>query len=331
MDARLAAQAKRALNACGGVDPARGNMILPWPPKGFLLPMYLPAGQTVTFSREITGEAPWELRAISSDRGMATPSGASQTVGVRLQIQLPNGRYLIGGNGADVSQFGWIGSWRHLIDPPVECEPGSKIQVTLSDTGGAPLATNLLFEGNYRYALDGQPPKGRTLSALQIPRVQGVVNENILAPCWMAGYPQPGPNEDYFVYSSPATVSTASYFLGAGYPVGTPLALPSSSATLKIPIDTGLDFVCRRIVVSLEADSTATAGVVLGRLRLGTGYALCDNFIDLARYLNGVEFPKGWTIRGGDSVYVDVALVDAAGTGNYYVQIFLEGYKRRLG
>jgi len=327
MDPSLLKQADTALTACGARPPIAGDLWLPWPVKSFLVPMTVASGQVAAFPLEITGETPFELRSISSDLGMAVTSGSAQTLGVRLQIQLPSGRYLFGNNGIDVSQFAWIGSFAFAVDPPEECQPGEKIQVTLTDFGGAPLSLNLLFEGCYKYFFSGSV-KGNPQSALQIPRYQGILNENILAPCWVAGYgidTPPGFRDDYYVYSSP-TIPDAT----TGVPQGVTLALPGPSATtIKIPIDQTNEFFCRRILFDLEADSTVTAGIVLGRLRTGDGFSLNDNFIDLAHYLNGVEFPKPWKIRGGDSVFVDLSLADATGTGNMYMQVHLEGYKRQ--
>ena len=248
-----------------------------------------------------------------------------------MQVQLPSGRYLFGGNGIDISQLAWIGSWRYVQDPAIECEPGDKLQITLADyrVAGSPLfAVNLVFEGNYKYYLKGAAPKNVPVSALSIPRYQGILNENILAPCWAAGYGPATPagyRDDYYVYSSPSTVDP-----NTGQRTGTPIPLAGPTAvTVKIPIDSEADFIVRRLVFDLQADSTVTAGSVLGRLRTGDGYSLNDNFIDLTRYLNGVEFRKPWWIRGGDAVFTDLALADATGTGNMYMMVHLEGAKRK--
>ena len=225
-----------------------------------------------------------------------------------------------------MGQFAWIGSWRYNMDPDLPCEPGSKIQVTLSDTNTGGLAAafpvNLLFEGAYLHYLRGQRSDQNLTSAL--PRYQGIVNENILAPCWMSGegpHTPDGFTDERFTYSSidPGTDDGLTAVAIAG----------PTNATLKISIDAGFDFQCRRILVDVTRDAGATAGLFLGRLRTGSGYALCDSFFDLARYINGAEFPHDWTIRGEDAVYVDLNLVDTAGTGNFYIQVHLEGVRRR--
>ncbi len=98
---------------------------------------------------------------------------------------------------------------------------------------------------------------------------------------------------------------------------------------MKIPVDNGIDFVCRRLLLDVEADGTVSAGSFLSRFRTGDGYALSDDYLDYARLINAAEYAHDWTIRGGDEVLIDVALVDSVGTGNMYLQVHLEGDKRR--
>jgi hypothetical protein len=264
--------------------------------------------------REIPGDTVWQLRAISSDQGM------NSVQNIRVQIQFPNGRYLFGENGIDSGQFAWIGSYRFLAD--MDFEPGNKLKVTLTDTTtggyGSAQAVNLVFEGTYLYFLKGgelaaDPAK----LASQLPRYRGDLNENILAPCWMTGAEPPVPDgydqHDRFTYSSSVLTFT----------IGT-----HSNGQLVIPIDNGYDFFCRRILADVTYNGP-TGGVVLGRLRTGTGYSLNDDFIDLATYLNGAEWPKDWKIRGRDEVVVDLQLADVVGVGTITFQLHLGGVRRR--
>ncbi len=311
MNLELLQQADRVLNKCGR-PVVSGAVAVPLY-RGFLMPMVLQPGQSTVFTKEITGEVSWMLRAISSSVG-----ASSAATGVRIQIQLPNGRFLIGQNGQDVGQFAWIGSWRYNMDTGIECEPGAKIQVTLTDTIGLtdPFVCNLLFEGDFSFYLKGLG-FGDNALASSLPRYQGIVNENILAPCWMGGYGPETPDgyrDERFTYSS--LINTV------------PIAGPTNT-TLKISIDAGFDFLCRRILVDVTRDAGASAGAFVGRLRTGSGYALCDSFFDLARYIGGAEMPHDWKIRGEDAVYVDANLVDGAGTTNFYLQVHLEGVRRR--
>jgi hypothetical protein len=317
MDFTLINQAHRVLTACGARPVVRDNAVAVPIQKKFLMPMTLPQNQALNFIKEITGDTIWAMRAISSDGPML--GLFTGIVGVRCQIQLPSGRFLFGGNGIDVGQFSGAGSYRYLVQPEEDCEPGSTIQVTLSDYVGlqAPIVVNMVFEGSYKFYLRGGQLVKPGPSANSIPRYQRTPNQNILAPCWMGGYgpstPQ-GYEDSVFTYSSPTIV--------------VPLAGPIT-ATLKIPIDPPYDFICRRLLFDVTADSTVATGIFLGRVRSGTGYALNDQFIDIARYLNGLEWPKGWRVRGGDAIFVDLALADATGSGSMYIQCHFEGARRR--
>jgi hypothetical protein len=283
--------------------------------------MILESGQTTVFMREIPGDTIWQLRAISSDQGM------NSIKNIRVQVQFPNGRYLFGGNGQDIGQFAWVGSYRFLVDPSMDFEPGGKLKVTLSDTTpggfGTPQAVNLVFEGAYLYFLKGgQLAADSQKLASQLPRYQGDVNENILAPSWMTGAEPPIPSgydqHDQFTYSS----------LVQTLVIGT-----NENGELVIPIDEGYDFYCRRILTDVQfagaGQAPPPAGVVLARLRTGTGYSFNDDFIDLATYLCGAEWPKDWKIRGRDEVIADLQLADVVGAGSITYQIHLEGVRRR--
>ncbi len=320
-------QAQATLSKCGAPMLPGGVLAVPIF-RGFLMPMVLEPGGAVTFQKEITGRVPWELRAISCDRASASLSG------IRIQIQLPNGRFLFGNNGIDAGQFAWVGSWRWLQDPGLRCEPGSKIQVTLTDTtsGGLGAATpvNLLFEGSYMHFVKGgtAPAPGSLASAL--PRYQGIVNENILAPAWMSGeglVTPDGYEDKYFVYSTqtPEDQPAATTWTVTGGAVTT----PPNPLPFQIQIEqTYKYFFVRRMLFDVQVTDSASA-IVLGKLRTGAGYVLNDNYIDLARYLGGSEYAGQWKIKGGDSVFIDAALADVAGTGTVTFQVHLEGWTRR--
>lgn len=310
MDTELISAADVVLSKCG--RPSLGGAAAVPFYRGLLLPMVLQPGATTTFIKEVRGETTWALRDIQSSVG-----SDNAATGVRLQIQLPNGRYLFGGrNGIDVGQFAWIGSWRHLQDPELDCEPGSKIRVTLSDTGSlaAVFPVTLLFGGCYKYYLRGGAAGPDLASGLA--RYQGIVNENILAPCYIAGVgpaTPAGSQDELFTYSS----DTATLTIGGGL-----------TATLKIAVDSSSDFLVRRLLFDVQASAGVTAGSFLGRVRAGSGYALCDSYFDLARYIGGAEAPAGWLVRAGDEVYIDLALVDTAGAGTLSMTVHLEGERR---
>jgi hypothetical protein len=314
------------LNKCGRPQLPGGVSAVPLT-RGFVLPMVLQPGGAVTYTKEITGGSPWVLRAISSDKASAS------LMGIRCQIQLPNGRFLFGGNGVDIGQFAWIGSWKWLQDPELRCESGGKLQVTLTDTtsGGLAAATpvNLLFEGADLMFMRG----GRQISppaplASSLPRYQGVVNENILAPAWASneGLQTPkGYVDEHFVYSTAEPVDQplqATWTIAGGVVTVQPDPLP-----FEIQITPGYEMFVQRMLFDLQL--TGTAAIVLGKLRTGAGYVLNNSFIDLARYLCGAEYAGQFRVKGGDSVFIDAALADFSGDGTVTLQVFLEGYRRR--
>jgi hypothetical protein len=313
----LLTQMDKVLSKCGRpVLP--GGITCVTLEKKILMPMVLSPNTSVTFSKEIPGDTIWCLRAISSDQGM------NSQVGIRVQIQFPNGRFLFGGNGQDIGQFAWVGSYRFPIDPEMDFEPGGKFKVTLTDTGGlnADKAVNLVFEGCYKYYLRGGElvPDAMKLAS-SLPRYQGTVNENILAPCWLTGAQPAVPDgyvsHDLFTYSSDVFTFTVPGVL---------------QGQLTIPIDEGYDFFCRRILVDFQFVAGNTfigTAIVLAKVRTGTGYALNDDWIDFGKYLCGAEWPKDWKIRGRDAVIVDLQFADDSGSGDATYQVHLEGVRRK--
>lgn len=319
-------QSEIILSKCGRPQLPGGVSAVPIT-RGFLLPMVLEPGASTTFTKEITGNDPWVLRAISSDQASASLTG------IRCQIQLPNGRFLFGGNGVDVGQFAWVGSWRWLQDPELRCEPGSKLQVTLTDTTSGGLAgaapVNLLFEGAYLHFMRGGDVVYPKTVASSLPRYQGVVNENILAPCWWSNQGMLTPrgfDDSYFVYSTPDPIDqpqATTWTVTAGAVTVAPNPLP-----FEIQIDPGWDFYVTRMLFDVQFTASATA-IVKGKLRTGAGYVVNDTFIDLARYLCGAEYAGQWKIKGSDSAFIDAVLADVTGTGTVTLQVHLEGYRRR--
>ena len=105
-------------------------------------------------------------------------------------------------------------------------------------------------------------------------------------------------------------------------------ALTSKNETAQIQIDPSFDYPVRKIWFQVTADSTVTAFDVLAKVRDSSGYFLTDDYIQYG-ILNGVPLAKEWVVKAGDTIIVDLALADFAGTGNVYVQVFSAGAKRR--
>ena len=323
MQTQLLTQAEFVLSKCGRPAAPRGFSSV-YVPKAFLVQAQFAAATTAvtqTITKEITGSAQWALEAISIT---SSPSTA-----IAIQVQLPNGRFLIN-NLQDVLQIAGYGSYRYLVAEELLCNPGEKIVVTLSvtnTTDAQPIA--ILFEGAYRYLLRGGSQCNAVDPVKDVPRYLRNCNENIMAPCWLQGYGPATPkglSDIEWVYPSSGLVTNAA---GVTLQGATAISVAGPYTAIQtIPIDTTSDFRCRRLMFQVTADAGVTAGTFLGRVRTGSGYALTDDYIDLETYLGSSPMPHDWEIKAGDTVYIDLALVDYAGTGNCYLQTYLEGTKR---
>jgi hypothetical protein len=315
MDVQLLKQADVVLSKCGRPIAPQGMSAVCFyrgiPIQAVFAAASASTRQTIT--KEISGDTTFLLRAISATSSAATA--------MRIQIQLPNGHFLLS-NLTDVLTFAGYGSWRYLISADgVECPPGTKITITLLDDN--PLAAQpimMLFEGCDRYLLlgghGGRP--GRLVSDL--PRYRISEPQNIMAPCSMAGEGPETPDgyEDWeFTYVSDV--------------ISIDVNAANLAGTISIPIDNATDFLCRSIAYQQATDAGVnTPGLWLGRIRSSSGYALMDDYVDLIGMLNGTLMPgKEWFVKKAGQVFVDVILVGAAGTGSVYLTVFMEGVRRR--
>ena len=331
MDVSLLTQADFTLSRCGRPLAPRGLSVV-YIPKGFLFQQYFPVSSPTlsqTIVKEITGNTVWCLRSIQFT--------TSPSTSLSVQVMLPDGRFLFN-NLIDVGRIAGYGSYRYLFTKEKECPPGSKLQVTLTDiytSVAQPLAA--LFEGAYKYFLRKGSLSVDTLipctvgdAAAGLPRYPRNQNQNIMAPCWMQGAGPATPEgltDTEWTYSAQGLVTNA---LGQVLQGATAIDVAAGpfTATQVIPIDSGSDFRCRRLLFAVTADDTVSAGTFLGKVRTGSGYALCDDYFDLATYIGSSPMPHDWEIKASDFVYIDLQLVDQAGTGNIYLQSFLEGVKR---
>jgi hypothetical protein len=161
--------------------------------------------------------------------------------------------------------------------------------------------------------------------AAQLPRIFAGPSQNIMAPAWQQGVGPSTPKgykDQEFVYSA---VNPANGIPG---PTAIDVFNGPFNPTAVIPIDIGSDFRCRKLLFAVTADNTVTAGTVLAKLRTGSGYSLTDDYFDVATYINGAPIPIDWRINADDNVYADFQLCDQAGTGNIYLQVYLDGVKR---
>ncbi len=306
-DSQLILEADWLLSKCGRPTPPRGLSTVYIPHSFLLQTLDLTSGQT-TIEKTVTGDSTWMLRVISCN-------GAAPY----WQVILPDGQSLLNQSQL-VQEAAGYGSGRLLLAKEVPCPPQSKIQVRIT---AASEAVQMLFEGAYCYYVKAQ--KSSEPMGILPPKCLNHPNQNILAPCWMhgTGPATPAGYEDSpFTYSSPAPV--------AGY--GLQFTGPADIlqfATIEIPIESAADFVVRRWHFDVSQDAGVTGGSILARIRAASGHVLCDDYIDVARYIGGAPYPHDWWLRAKDTIILDLQLVDFAGTGQMYMQVYAEGVKRR--
>jgi hypothetical protein len=313
MDTKLLRQADYVLSRCGRPVPPPGLSAV-YIPKGFLLQSVVPVASQVTVTTEIEGDATFCLRAISST--------VSTSTALYVQIQLPNGRFLIN-TLMDITQIAGYGSYRFLFSRELPCPPGSKIQITFDTStpgAGAAQPIVLLFDGAYAFYLrsDGRRALNVDEYVSELPRYLNGTGQNILAPCWISGEGPRTPagyEDSRFIYSSPVTTIA--------------LAATQLTASAQIQVQQASDFECRRFLVDVTASDTVTAGLFLVRVRLASGYLFTDDYIDLARLLGSAQWAKDWHCPAGDAVVFDFLLVDSAGSGSMTIQIHMDGVRRR--
>lgn len=305
-------QADFTLSKCGRPIPPQPGIGALDIPMHFYYQAVVADESTQQQYREITGQHTFYMRAISG-----LPPAES---GLYIQIKFPNGQFL---NQAlrDMGQFSGFGSNRYNLDREVECPPGSKIWITADTTiaaTGQAQAFSLLFEGVYRIWMRNlQPQSHPNEFAASMPRVFRSRNQNIMAPRWATSdYPGDGLS---FVYQT----STENP------PV---FALPAAGAglqpTIKIPTDTGWEFLVQRVIITYVVDD-GSSGTVYARIRESSGYQLTDDYSDVSK-LSGQALPCWWRIGPGRDILIDLLVVDAAGTGNITYYCFFQGIRRRV-
>jgi hypothetical protein len=328
-DIQILQRADYVLNKCGRPRPPQQGQSALYIRKGFLIQTTFAAATgppTQTITKEITGDDlvnSWCLRGIQITSNTSTA--------LSVQFLLPSGKFLIN-QLQDVLQIAGYGSYRYAFRPEWKIPVGSKIQVTFevtNTTNQQPIAME--FDGAYQYLLKGG--EGRICpvdeAVESLPRYFSDPNQNIMAPFWQHGIADPAPpgyfDED-FTYSASGPPS-------ATFPAGTSgssidVTVANLTAIQQITIDAS-EFHCQRLLIKVEEDNTVTAGSVLARIRLGSGYAIFDDFLDAARYVGSTYWAIDLVIDPNDIVYADLLVVDQAGTGNIYWTMFLEGFKRK--
>lgn len=311
---KLLTDADFVLSKCGRFQPPVGSVV--YIPKAFLVQAVLPLNQTQTYFKEITGDTTWCWRAISFALSGVPPL-------VSAQILKPDGHFLYNGV-LDLTLQSGYGSSRYVLRDEIEVPPGSKIQLALSDqflNAAAVQPVSMFCEGAYAYYLKGGirstcPEQ----DAADMPRVFGTPNQNLLAPFWMTG----------LSLKTPEGFQDAPFTYGNGVSNTTTMTIGGNTAGIaSIQVANENDFQVRRFLFDVTSDEGVTAGTFLVRIRLGSGYAFTEDYIDVARLLGGAYLAKGWDIRRGDQILFDLSLVDGAGTGNISIACYADGVKRK--
>jgi hypothetical protein len=277
-------------------------------PHSFLLQTLDRSSGQTTIEKTVTGDTTWMLRAISANGDVSY-----------WQVILPNGQPFLNQSQL-VQEVAGYGSGRLLMAKEVPCPPQSKIQVRLTALSDP---VQMLFEGAYCYYVKSQ--KASQPAGPLPPRYLANPNQNILAPCWMHGVgpaTPPGYEDAPFTYSSQA--------MAPGY--GLEFTGPSDIyqfATIEIPIESASDFVVRRFHFDVTQDAGVTGGEILARIRSASGHVFCEDYIDVARYIGGAPYAHDWWLKAQDTIILDLQLVDFAGSGQMYMQVYVEGVKRR--
>jgi hypothetical protein len=252
------------------------------------------------------------LRAISSY--------VTVPVGISLQFEFPDGKRLFH-DVSDIRAIAGFGSWRFPLTKERACPPGTKITATFQDTTPATAqAVPLLLEGAYYYHVKDTGGHKQIALASSLPRYVPNENQNILAPCHAFGE---GPETPHGFVDDPGgwVYSSSVQSIDVG-------ATTSKNALLQMQLEYGSDMVVRNLWFNVTQDAGVTAANVLVKVRESGGYAFTDDYI-LYGLLNGVPWVKDWIVKAGNTIFVDLSLVDYSGTGNVYVQAFASGTRRR--
>ena len=311
---QLIREADQILSACGRPVPPSGSVVDI--PKGFLIQLLLATTSNQTFYKEVTGDTTWCWRSISTALSATPPA-------ISALVTTPDGKTLFN-SLLDLTVIGGFGSTRYLLNPEIECPPGSKVQLTCDDNlliASAQQPVSMLLGGAYAYYLrDGELSTCPERLASMLPRIQGGVNQNLYSPCWFQGEgprtPQ-GFEDSEFTYGNGAT-NVATVTIGG-----------QLTAKASIQIDQTNTFELRRFLFDVVKSGGVTAGHFLVRIRSGSGYVFTDDYVSAAKYLGSSMLAKTWSIKNGDQIQIDLVLVDGAGSGTVAIEVFAEGWKRR--
>jgi hypothetical protein len=242
------------------------------------------------------------------------------TEGAAIQIQWPDGTFLFN-QLSTLSGGAGSGSFRRTLSKEIPCAVGSQITVTLSNAGfGAPSSVQsiaLIFEGVWRYMLQGVDPLPATVTQANQKRYFQSPNGNILAPEWML---------DTNYGEIPAGVRRGPYTLVS---LAGSLATPGGVQTIKIPVSSHYDMLIRRLTFEQSFSGGAT-GDLLVRPRDGSGFSLYSDYAPVNQ-VHDAPLAKDWCVKAGVNMFFDFLLRNTTGSGTLTYSVNAIGARQRRG
>ena len=307
------------LSKCGRPMAPRGSAYVDIP-TSYLYQTVTQAGTAALIQSEPCvqdGDTNFILRALAGFNSIVAPlSWPSYS----YRIKFPDGSYYNGNWSASVNDWAFArGSYRMAIDGEVVCPPGSEFIIDLSPGANPTNAGNpqILFEGVLRYSVKDRFGKAAPPLA---PRYVRNPNQNIMAPEWMTGSRQmetpAGWQDEFHMY---VTTSTISVTITAG------AATPALSIACG-GLGANEDFVWNE-TRAVATFTGSAGGVPVIKITFPDGYALTDNFVQLAE-IQG-PMPKPAVIPAGRSLLVDASVFSPTGTGACNIVLYLKGVRRK--
>jgi hypothetical protein len=316
MNLELLSECDRVLNACGRPAlPQGGGVGYVDIPYGIQYQKFQVGAAIQTTNVNVDTPVPFVFKSFQA----FVPDGITGTVNWRLR--LPNGRFL----QSSTTPGGLSrGSFRYVMQSPLECSPKTFFQITFDSVTGAvsdAAALSVLLEGALRFPVRGAECAPGAVDSIP-PRYTIDRRQNILAPEWRLG------NQCY--------VETPDGYQDEVFTFCTPLSnlvtVPVSGdivANVPFGLDPTCDFVARFFQPVINSTSDGGSGTLAVQVRDDAGYSYTDGFLPITQIYT--VFPEWWIRSQGRkaTLYIDYQAVDTSGTGNLFVQTLFGGVKRR--
>ena len=316
MDLQTLSECDQVLNSCGRPSlPQGGGIGYVDIPYGIQFQKFQVGTTITTTNVNVDTPVPFIFRSFQA----FVPAGITGTVNWRLR--LPNGRFL----QSSTTPGGLSrGSFREVMQGPLECQPKSFFQVTFDSVLGSvsnAAALTVLLEGALRFSVRGADCAPGQVESIP-PRYTLDKRQNILAPEWRLG------NQCY--------VETPAGYQDEPFAMVTPLSnlitVPVSGAVvpnIAFALDPTCDFVARFFQPVINSTDLGGTGTLAVQVRDDAGYSYTDGFLPITQIYT--VFPEWWIRSQGrkSALYIDYQAVDTTGSGNLFVQTLFGGVKRR--